>query len=98
MRGKAYNGQVIPFGECAMFRILSDDKFEDRWIKGVFVGKLLETDEAIFINSVGVGQSRTIKRLEPSLQYDLGFLNSCKDPHGTQQVNLNTTLLNEGTL
>ena len=61
-----------------MFRILTDDKYEDRWTKGVFVGKLLETDECIFLTSAGVGKSRTLKRLEPNLQYDLGFLNSCK--------------------
>ena len=39
MRGKSYNGQVIPFGERAQFRILTDDKYEDRWIPGVYVGK-----------------------------------------------------------
>ena len=61
-----------------MFRVLSDNKYEDKWIKGVLVGKMLETDEAIFLTPFDAAKSRTLKRLEPPLQYDHDFLNSCK--------------------
>ena len=39
MRGKAYNGDVLPFGEIAQFRKITDDKFESRWVKEVWIGK-----------------------------------------------------------
>ena len=53
MRGKAYNGEVLPFGEIAQFRKITDDKFESRWVKGVWIGKSEETDEHFFLTESG---------------------------------------------
>ena len=79
MRGKSYNGQVIPFGERAQFRIFTDDKYEDRWIPGVFVGKMIETDEFILLTERGISKSRSVKRYaDNSDRYDLDFLSKVR--------------------
>ena len=61
MRGKKYSGAHTPFGERVQLKILTDDKYEDRWVPGVFVGKMTETDEFILLTDQGVRKSRTIK-------------------------------------
>ena len=33
-RGKDYNGGMIAFGEVGLFKVITEDKFEDRWEKG----------------------------------------------------------------
>ena len=83
MRGKSYNGQPLPFGERAHFRILTDDKYEDRWIPGVFVGKLVETDEFILLTDKGISKSRS--RTMPTATTWNCFLTS-KGYLGTLQV------------
>ena len=79
MRGKSYNGVAVPFGERAQFRILTDDKYEDRWIPGVYVGEVIETDEFIMLTHQGVKKSRSIKRYaDHSDRYNLDFLANIK--------------------
>ena len=79
MRGKSYNGVTIPFGERAQFKVLTDDKYEDRWVPGVYVGKLVETDEFIFLTDLGVGKSRTVKQYANDAdKYNLSFLSTAK--------------------
>ena len=53
MRGREYRGIVIPVGEIAHFKVLTDDKFEDRWVKGVWIGRSEETDEHFFSIETG---------------------------------------------
>ena len=79
MRGKSYNGFTISFGEKAQFRILTDDKYEDRWVPGVFVGKQVETDEFIALTEKGVMLSRSCKRYASKVDaYDLDYLSKIK--------------------
>ena len=53
MRGKNYNGVVVPFGECCLFKGAPNDKYEDRWEKCVMVGKSDQTDEFILLTATG---------------------------------------------
>ena len=46
MRGRNYSGPVVDFGENVMFKVVADDKYDDIWLRGLFVGKLDQTDEA----------------------------------------------------
>merc|ERR1712086_355307 len=78
MRGRNYSGPVIDFSENGMFKDNTDDKYDDRWLRGLFVGKLDQTDEAILLTPSGVAKARGIRRLEDSERFKLSFLNSCK--------------------
>ena len=79
MRGKSYNGFTVNFGERCQFRILTDDKYEDRWLPGVFVGKQIETDEFIALTEKGVMLSRSCKRYASKVDaYDLDYLSKIK--------------------
>ena len=79
MRGKSYNGVPIPFGERAQFRVRTDDKYEDRWVPGVYVGKLVETDEFIFLTDLGIAKSRTVKRYANDAdKFNLEYLSTVK--------------------
>ena len=79
MRGKSYNGFTVNFGERCQFRILTDDKYEDRWQPGVFVGKKVETDEFIALTEKGVISSRSCKRYASKVDaYDLDYLSAIK--------------------
>ena len=77
MRGKNYNGVIVPFGECILFKVAPDDKYEDRWGKGVMVGKADQTDEFIVLTPAGACKSRSVRRLEDKDQYDKEFMASC---------------------
>merc|ERR1712086_426135 len=78
MRGRNYSGPIVYFGENVMFKVVADDKYDDRWLGGLFVGKLDQTDEAILLTPSGVAKARGIRRLEESERFKLTFLNSCK--------------------
>ena len=77
MRGKNYNGVVVPFGECFLFKGAPDDKYQDRWEKGVMVGKSDQTDEFILLTASGACKSRSVRRLEEKDQYDKEFMEKC---------------------
>ena len=77
MRGKNYNGEVVPFGECCLFKRGPDDKYQDRWEKGVMVGKSDQTDEFILLTAIGACKSRSVRRLEEKDQYDKEFMEKC---------------------
>jgi len=78
MRSRNYSGPIVDFGENVMFKVVTDDKYDDRWLRGLFVGKLDQTDEAILLTPSGVAKARGIRRLEESERFKLSFLNSCK--------------------
>ena len=77
-RGKEYNGQVIPFGIVALFKVITEDKFQDRWEKGVSVGKSPENDEHLYLTESGLRRSRTAKPTIPSEQYDEALLSKVR--------------------
>jgi len=39
MRGGNYSGLVVDFGENVLFKLVTDDEYDDRWLKELFVGK-----------------------------------------------------------
>jgi len=77
-RGKAYQTPFTPLFEKVLFKVLSEDKFQERWSDGIYVGRIDQTDEVIVATPDGITRSRSLKRLEPDKQHDLDFLNKCK--------------------
>ena len=73
IRGKDYTGEVVPLGEVCLGRNHSEDgaKFNMRWRRGVFVGKLDRTGELMLLTP------RCLRRLEGANARDLQFLNLC---------------------
>ena len=61
-RGKEYNGQVIPFGEAGLFKLITEDNFQDRWEKGIAIGRSEETDERFYLTEAGFKKARAAKR------------------------------------
>ena len=68
---------VVPFGECILFKVAPDDKYEDRWGKGVVVGRSDQTDEFIVLIPECACKSRSVRRLEAKDQYEKEFLEKC---------------------
>ena len=49
--------------------MLSDDKWDERWLEGTFVGKVEQTDELILLTPDGVKKSRSFKPVEKDNQF-----------------------------
>ena len=66
LRGKDYSGEVVPFSEVVLYRVIDNDgdKLKPRWAKGIFVGKTDQTDEFMLLTPKGARKSRSVKRLE----------------------------------
>ena len=79
IRGKDYTGEVVPFGDMYLGRNHSEDgaKFNMRWMRGVFVGKLDRTDEFLLLTPTGAMKTRFVRRLEGNNAGDLQFSNLC---------------------
>ena len=87
--GEHYTHEVVPIAEVVLVRVpkpthraLQGGK---RWhkgdaviIKGVWVGRSETSDEHIVLTPGGRVLSRTVRRLEPSLRHDAGFLGKVK--------------------
>ena len=68
LKGKEYRHHVLEFGETAMWHRqteVEDAKMEKRFKKGIWVGKLDQTDEHLFLTPEGARKSRTVRRLAP---------------------------------
>ena len=78
MRNREYTNPIPPFGECVEFKVITEDKYEPRWLPGVWVGRVDQTDEDILLTVDGVKFSRCIKRKEEAKQYDLSFFEKVK--------------------
>ena len=75
LRGKDYTGTVLRFAETALFHAASNsDKLTARWIKGILVGKIVETDEFLYLTEEGAKRSRSVKRLTENEVWDSAFL------------------------
>jgi hypothetical protein len=87
-RGREYTTPTTPFGECVLYKVLAEDKFQARWLQGVYVGRVDQTDEAILLTADCVAKSRSIKRMDETQRYNLTFMNSCRglpwNPRGTE--------------
>ena len=52
--GKKYANPVPPFGECVLYKNLTDDKYAERWNRGVWVKRVDQTDKDICELAVAV--------------------------------------------
>ena len=63
LRGKDYNGIVVEFGECVLYKIPGlQPKLATRWEKGVWLGKRNSTDEHLVGTEDGTTTARTVQR------------------------------------
>ena len=81
--GKPYRRVMLPFGECCQFMAVKGSgarqtKLDVRWQRGVFVGILPRSDEAIVATPDGIRKARSIRREPESTRYDLQFLNQTR--------------------
>ena len=95
MRNKEYTNPIPPFGECVTFKVITEDKYEPRWLPGVWVGRVDQTDEDILLTEHGVKFSRCVKRREASSQYDLEFFEKVKGLPWMPKENLGITIKND---
>ena len=83
--GVSYRGTLIKFGETAIFRHQMSPggkaaggrvikKADNRFEKGIFVGKRYDNNEMLFATKTGVYGSRTVKALPASQKSDLSML------------------------
>ena len=77
-RKQDYKGGLAIFGECVLFKVLTDDKMEERWRPGVSVGKDDQTDEFVLVTPDGVRKSRSIERQIAETKIDVKFLDQYK--------------------
>ena len=66
-KGKPYKRRLPAFGEIVMFLTVAEgkrrQKFEDRFIPGLFVGLVDRSDEVVVLTSKGAFKVNTIRRL-----------------------------------
>ena len=72
MKGHAYHGAIVEFGECVSVRLPGPivHKMEPQWVSGVWLGKPVGNDEHIVATSHGVIQARCSRRRERTAKYD----------------------------
>ncbi|CAK0800261.1 unnamed protein product, partial [Prorocentrum cordatum] len=79
--GVTYNGEILPFGETALFKTPISHtrqitatslkhKGESSFVKGIWIGKHKESDDHLFLTPAGWHRARTCRRLEPALRAD----------------------------
>ena len=59
-RGKNCESQNVPFAATVLYNSSKHDKFEERWSKGIYVGRVERTDETILLTAEGVKKSRSV--------------------------------------
>ena len=84
--GGQYTGQILPFGEVLLFKVLHSSagrktggrqlQGDSVWERGVFLGKVNESDEFLVGNTKGVHSARTVRRLEESLRWNAEAITS----------------------
>ena len=75
--GHAYTRQLPVFVEQVMFLPLGPrpSRLRDKFVPGVFAGLAAETDALVVLTPEGALKTRTMRRLAPSEQFDLDYLN-----------------------
>ena len=79
--GVGYRGEILPFGETALFKVpeshtrqvtakVTRNKGESMFVKGIWVGKHRESDDYIFLTAGGWHRARTVRRLETQRRAD----------------------------
>ena len=89
---------MIAFREVCMFKVITEDKFEDRFEKGISLCKSEETDEYFYLTESGFKKSRTAKRSCEGERLDVDLLSKINglpwnptDTRGSDQGNLRPT-------
>ncbi|CAK0840370.1 unnamed protein product, partial [Prorocentrum cordatum] len=69
--GKAYGGEVLPFGERVMYKYTAvpSGNLDQKWAHGVWVGKAPLTDEHLVLTVDGVKKARSVHRLPVDERY-----------------------------
>ncbi|CAK0827956.1 unnamed protein product [Prorocentrum cordatum] len=87
--GVTYNGEILPFGETALFKTPISHtrqiataslkrKGESSFVKGIWIGKHKESDDHLFLTPAGWHRARTRRRLEPALRADDQLMKAVK--------------------
>ncbi|CAK0875518.1 unnamed protein product, partial [Prorocentrum cordatum] len=87
--GVTYNGEVIPFGETALFKTPISHtrqitatslkhKGESSIAMGIWIGKHKESDDHLFLTPAGWHRARTRRRLGPALRADDKLMKAVK--------------------
>jgi len=87
--GTGYRGEILPFGETALFKAPASHtrqatakdlqaKGDSTMVKGIWVGKNAESDDHVFLTAGGWHRARTVRRLEPAKRADPAILQLCK--------------------
>ena len=74
--GVGCNGEILPCGETALFKVPEShtrqvsststrNKGDSAFVKGIWIGKHMESDDHIFLTAGGWHRARTARRLEP---------------------------------
>jgi hypothetical protein len=83
--GVGYRGEILPFGETALFRVpeshsrqiatgVQRNKGDSQMVKGIWVGKHRESDDHVFVTAAGWHRTRTVRRLESESRCDVPLL------------------------
>ena len=76
--GHPYSSRLLEFGETAELKIqdkeVMDAKLETRWVKVIWVGRVLRSDEHIGVNGNTTYVSRTVRRLPAEDAHDKTLL------------------------
>ena len=78
MHGRKYRGKLVPFGEQVIFHRPSKHRGELQWTKGVFLGVNERNHAFILGTAEGAMESRSIRRLPESQQWDATAVLSMK--------------------
>ena len=87
--GVGYRGEILPFGETALFKVpeshsrqvaqgVQRNKGDSMMVKGIWVGKHRESDDHVFLTVGGWHRARTVRRLEPACRADAALLLKCR--------------------
>ena len=74
LKGKRYNKELIPFGECIHYNLIDNDqrktKLEARWCDGVFLGMRKGSDEYLVGTKDEVYKTRSVRRKADQDKHD----------------------------
>ena len=81
--GIPYKTPIVPFAEIVMVRVPIDPpglrkKLDTQWLKGVWVGRMDESDAHIVLTSGGTVAGRTARRLPAELRYQTKVIGEIK--------------------
>ncbi len=83
--GVGYRGEILPFGETALFKVpeshtrqivagVQRSKGDSMMVKGIWVKKHRDSDDHTFLTVNGWHRARTVRHLEPASRTDTALL------------------------